>query len=97
MLVLCGISPFFLLVKHFICQNQLISVDGLLFWLYNTRMNSKTEQTKREWAVGQVTNNWRIRQRLPRITALAVRLGLIALKGDGSYRNADRADNDYRN
>jgi hypothetical protein len=52
---------------------------------------------KREWAISQVVNNWRIRKRLPRITALAVKRGLIALKGDGSYRNAERGDNDYRN
>ena len=33
--------------------------------------------TKREWAIAQVVNNWRVRQRLPRLTELAKRLYLI--------------------
>lgn len=32
----------------------------------------------RAWAVASVVSNWRIRKRLPRITKLAIKQGLIA-------------------
>jgi hypothetical protein len=40
--------------------------------------------TRRREAVEYVAYNWRVRQRLPRVTALARRLGMIAVHPDGS-------------
>jgi len=39
--------------------------------------------SKKEYALYMVINNWRIRQRLPRITKLAIELGYIKNKDDG--------------
>lgn len=35
---------------------------------------------KKQWALESVASNWRIRKRLPRLTALAIKMGLIETK-----------------